>query len=76
MEAQMSPAISISQGTQRSTLHPTEPRQGVRNLFTLIFKLLAEEKIFAYEYLAAKSSLQDEYQIDFQGSSRPVRDRS
>ena len=57
--------LDLTKERNAALYHPTEPGQGGRNLFTLIFKLLAEEKIVAYEYLDGKELFTDEYKIDF-----------
>ncbi len=45
--------------------YPVVPEQDRMNLFTMIFKLLAENQIRAYEYLDGREIFTDEYKIDF-----------
>lgn len=45
--------------------YPVVPEQDRMNLFTMIFKLLAENQISAYEYLDGREIFTDEYKIDF-----------
>ncbi len=45
--------------------YPVVPEQDRMNLFTMIFKLLAEDQISAYEYLDGREIFTDEYKIDF-----------
>lgn len=44
---------------------PVEPIDNRINLFTLIFNLLAEGKIQAYEYLDGREIFTDKYKVDF-----------
>ena len=45
--------------------YPVLPEQGRMNLFTMIFKLLADGNINAYEYLDGREVFTDEFKIDF-----------
>ena len=45
--------------------HPVTPTAGQRNLFTMIFRLLQENRIHAYEYLDGREEFTEEYLVDF-----------
>ena len=46
--------VDLTKGTNNAALYyPVKPQGGRQNLFTLIFKLLADNKITAYRYLEA-----------------------
>ena len=45
--------------------YPVMPENGRKNLFSMIFRLLIEDKIDAYEYLDGREIFTDEYKIDF-----------
>lgn len=57
--------LDLSKEKNAPLYYPVTPEEGRVNLFTLIFKLLAEGKIKAYEYLDGKERFTDEYRIDF-----------
>ena len=58
--------IDLNQSENAVLYYPVLPEAGRMNLFTLIFKLLAEDKIEAYEYLDGRELFTDEYRIDFE----------
>ena len=57
--------LDLSKEGNAPLYYPEMPEQGRMNLFTLIFKLLSENKITAYEYLDGREVFTDEYKIDF-----------
>lgn len=57
--------LDLSKERNAPLYYPVLPEQGRMNLFTLIFKLLSENKIMAYEYLDGMEVFTDEYKIDF-----------
>ena len=59
--------IDLSKEINMPLYHPVTPTAGQRNLFTLIFRLLQQERIRAYEYLDGREEFTEEYRIDFKG---------
>ena len=59
--------IDLSKEANMPLYHPVTPTAGQRNLFTLIFRLLQEDRIRAYEYLDGREEFTEEYHIDFKG---------
>lgn len=57
--------LDLSKEGNAPLYYPVLPEQGRMNLFTLLFKLLSENKITAYEYLDGREVFTDEYKIDF-----------
>ena len=57
--------LDLSKEKNAPLYYPVMPEQGRMNLFTMIFKLLSENKIAAYEYLDGREVFTDEYRIDF-----------
>lgn len=57
--------LDLSKEGNAPLYYPVLPEQGRMNLFTLIFNLLSENKIAAYEYLDGREIFTDEYKIDF-----------
>lgn len=57
--------LDLSKEVNAPLYYPVIPEQGRMNLFTMIFKLLSEGKITAYEYLDGREVFTDEYKIDF-----------
>ncbi|MEA5064368.1 MAG: hypothetical protein VB054_13660, partial [Petrimonas sp.] len=57
--------LDLSKEKNAPLYYPVIPEQGRMNLFTMIFKLLSENKISAYEYLDGREVFTDEYKIDF-----------
>ncbi len=57
--------LDLSKEGNAPLYYPVIPEQGRMNLFTMIFKLLSEGKITAYEYLDGREVFTDEYKIDF-----------
>ncbi len=57
--------LDLSKEGNAPLYYPMMPEQGRMNLFTVIFKLLSENKISAYEYLDGREVFTDEYKIDF-----------
>lgn len=46
--------------------YPVTPVDGKMSLFTMLFNLLREDAVVAYEYLDGREEFTDEYRIDFQ----------
>lgn len=57
--------LDLSHEKNAALYYPILPEDGKMNLFTMIFKLLAENKINAYEYLDGRELFTDSYKIDF-----------
>ncbi|MCD7971736.1 MAG: gliding motility protein GldN [Candidatus Azobacteroides sp.] len=57
--------IDLKQPANGPLYFPVEPVGDRVNLFTLIFNLLAEGKIPAYEYLDGREIFTDQYKVDF-----------
>lgn len=57
--------LDLSQSANAPLYYPVMPEEGRMNLFTMIFKLLAEDKIAAYEYLDGREIFSDRYKIKF-----------
>ena len=58
--------LDLSRESNAPLYYPVLPEQGRMSLFTLIFNLLSENKISAYEYLDGREVFTDEYKIDFE----------
>ncbi len=58
--------LDLSKEGNAPLYYPVMPEEGRMNLFTMIFKLLAEGHINAYEYLDGREIFTDEFKIDFQ----------
>lgn len=57
--------LDLNNEKNAALYYPEMPEEGRMNLFTLIFKLLAEDKINAYEYLDGREVFTDRYKLDF-----------
>lgn len=57
--------LDLSKEENAPLYYPVMPEQGRMNLFAMIFRLLAEDKIAAYEYLDGREMFTPEYKIDF-----------
>ena len=57
--------LDLSKEENAPLYYPVLPEQGRMNLFTLIFKLVADGNITAYEYLDGREVFTDEYKINF-----------
>lgn len=57
--------LDLSKERNAPLYYPVMPEQGRMNLFTMIFKLLSENKIAAYEYLDGREVFTYEYKINF-----------
>lgn len=57
--------LDLSKEENAPLYYPVQPEQGRMNLFTMIFKLLAENRITAYEYLDGREVFTESYKIDF-----------
>ena len=59
--------IDLTKEANAPLYHPVTPTAGQRNLFAMIFRLLQEDRIRAYEYLDGREEFTEEYRIDFSG---------
>lgn len=57
--------LDLSKEKNAPLYYPVVPEQNRMNLFTMIFKLLADGHINAYEYLDGREIFTDEFKIDF-----------
>ena len=57
--------LDLSKEKNAPLYYPVLPDAGRVNLFTMIFKLFANDKIDAYEYLDGREAFTDEYKINF-----------
>jgi gliding motility associated protien GldN len=57
--------INLKEAANAPLYYPVEPVGDRINLFTLIFKLLSENKITVYEYLDGKEIFTDRYKVNF-----------
>lgn len=57
--------LDLSKEENAPLYYPVMPEQGRMNLFTMVFRLLEEGKISAYEYLDGRETFTPEYKIDF-----------
>lgn len=57
--------LDLSQEENAPLYYPVTPEEGRMNLFTMIFKLLSEDKISAYEYLDGREVFAPQYKVDF-----------
>ncbi|MDD3969117.1 MAG: gliding motility protein GldN [Proteiniphilum sp.] len=57
--------IDLTKEANEPLYHPITPTAGKSNLFTLIFRLLQEDRIRAYEYLDGREEFTEAYRVDF-----------
>lgn len=57
--------IDLRKEANAPLYHPSTPTAGQRNLFAMIFRLLQEDRIRAYEYLDGREVFTVEYRIRF-----------
>lgn len=57
--------LDLNKDGNASLYYPLIPEGGQMNLFSKIFRLLADDKISAYEYLDGREVFTDDYKIDF-----------
>ena len=57
--------IDLTKEANAPLYHPTTPTAGQQNLFTLIFRLLQENRIRAYEYLDGREEFTEAYLVSF-----------
>jgi hypothetical protein len=57
--------LDLSDDKNAPLYYPVQPEQGTTNLFTMIFRLLSDGKINAYEYVDGNEVFTDKYQIKF-----------
>lgn len=58
--------LDLTKEANAPLYYPVTPADGKTSLFTLIFNLLQENTVPAYEYLDGKEEFTDEYRINFQ----------
>lgn len=58
--------LDLTKDANAPLYYPVTPIEGKMSLFTLLFNLLQEEAIPAYEYLDGREEFTDEYRINFQ----------
>ena len=56
--------LDLFQGSNASLYFPEEPMEGQTNLFRIIFGLIAENKVKAYEYLDGREIYSDKYELN------------
>ena len=59
--------IDLTKEANTPLYHPVTPTAGQRNLFAMIFRLLQEDRIRAYEYLDGREEFTEEYRLGFKG---------
>jgi gliding motility associated protien GldN len=60
-------SIDLTKGDSNAALYyPVQPQGGRQNLFTLLFKLLADGKITAYRYVDGDEVLEESHKWDFE----------
>ena len=65
-------SLDLLQSNNGALYHPAEPQEGKANLFTMIFKLMAQQKIKAYEYtLDGLEHFTEKHEVNF----RDIMDR-
>ena len=65
-------SLDLLQSNNGALYHPAEPQDGKANLFTMIFKLMAQQKIKAYEYtLDGLEHFTEKHEVNF----RDIMDR-
>ncbi|NDV68756.1 gliding motility protein GldN [Dysgonomonas sp. 25] len=57
--------VDISKGRNAALVYPTQPIGNRMSLYTMIFKLMAQDKLTVYEYMTAREVFTDEYKVDF-----------
>ena len=57
--------IDLRKESNAPLYHPSTPAGGQRNLFAMIFRLLQENRIRAYEYLDGREEFTEEYRVRF-----------
>jgi gliding motility associated protien GldN len=57
--------IDLRKEANAPLYHPSTPTAGKRNLFAMIFRLLQENRIRAYEYLDGREEFTEEYRVRF-----------
>ena len=57
--------LDLSNDKNAPLYYPVQPEEGRTNLFMMIFRLLSDEKINAYEYLDGNEIFTDKYKIKF-----------
>lgn len=58
--------LDLSKDKNSALYYPVLPEGNQMNLFSMIFKLLAQDKISAYEYLDGRELFSEDYKIDFE----------
>lgn len=57
--------LDLSKEENSPLYYPVLPEDGMMNLFSMIFRLLSEDVIKAYEYLDGRELFSEEYEINF-----------
>lgn len=57
--------IDINKGNNAALIYPIQPEGKNMNLYTMIFKLMAQGKLTAYEYMDGRELFTDEYKVNF-----------
>ena len=57
--------INLNDAENAPLYYPVEPIGDRMNLFTIIFKLMLDDKLDAYEYLGSREIFTDKYKINF-----------
>jgi gliding motility associated protien GldN len=61
--------VDLTNGDNNSALYyPVQPQDNRQNLFTLIFKLLSDAKITAYNYLEGSETFEESQKFDFESN--------
>lgn len=58
--------LDLTKEANAPLYYPVTPVDGKMSLFTMLFNLLQEDAIPAYEYLDGREELTEEYRVDFQ----------
>ncbi len=58
--------LDLAKEANAPLYYPVMPEKGRMNLFSMIFKLLSENKITAYEYLDGRELFEEQYKIDLE----------
>jgi gliding motility associated protien GldN len=66
--------VDLTKETNNAALYyPVQPQGGRQNLFTLIFKLLSDNKIKAYRHVETGEVFEDSYKLNFEESLKSLQ---
>jgi len=66
--------VDLTKETNNAALYyPVQPQGGRQNLFTLIFKLLADNKVAAYRYMDNGEVFEDNYKLNFEETLKSLQ---